>query len=168
MLSPSDNSNERRSMGQLPPAADISASAATLSRTSAFERRRGCLKRPPRAHCGRELPICFRRTIRGSGHGQRFCRESWVAAEQPRGQHESLLGRRWRPPGDGPGTCPRLRVVDAPRKPPAQLNRSRSLPLLTEDSADRSSIALGDDEHPKNMVTHTRAGERGATWQPLP
>jgi len=32
-------------------AADIWAAATTLQRTSAFERRRGALERPPWAHC---------------------------------------------------------------------------------------------------------------------
>ena len=72
---------------------------------------------------------------------------------------------RWRrqrlPSGDGPDVRPRLRVVGDPRKSPAQLDSSRQLTLLAEDGADRVDVGLGDDEHPKSMVTRRLSHKRG-------
>jgi hypothetical protein len=85
---------------------------------------------------------------------------------QARGQPDiqsGLLSRpeSWRsPPGDAPGACPGPRVVSDPRKPSTQLNSSRQLSLLIEGGADRSGIGISDDEHPKSMSVHTRAGFR--------
>jgi hypothetical protein len=70
---------------------------------------------------------------------------------------------RWRwqrlPSGDGPDVRPRLRVVDDPRKSPAQLDSSRQLTLLAEDGADRVGVGLGDEEHPQSMVTRRTSGK---------
>src|SRR6202021_824571 len=82
-----------------------------------------------------------------------------LAGAEPR--HRARPRRRRRPPGDGPGACPGLRVVDDPRKPPPQLNSSRQLPFLIEDGADHGSTGLGDEEHLKDMVTRPTAGKRG-------
>jgi hypothetical protein len=38
------------------------------------------------------------------------------------------------------------------------------LSLLIENGADRSSISLGDDEHPKSMAVRTTAGKRDARY----
>ncbi len=38
------------------------------------------------------------------------------------------------------------------------------LSLLIENGADRSSISLGDDEHPKSMAVCTTAGKRDARY----
>ena len=71
---------------------------------------------------------------------------------------------RWRrqrlPPGDCPDVCPRLRVVGDPGKSPAKLDSSRQLTLLAEDGADRVGIDLGDEEHPKSMVTRRSSDKR--------
>ncbi len=40
-----------------------------------------------------------------------------------------------------------------------KLDRSRQLSLLIEDGADRSSIGLGDDEHPIRMAMYAAAGK---------
>jgi hypothetical protein len=76
-----------------------------------------------------------------------------LATTQPR--HRTRSDWQRRPPGDAPGACPRLRVVGDPREPPAQLDSSRQLSLLVEDSADRGSIGLGDNEHPNSMAART-------------
>jgi hypothetical protein len=76
---------------------------------------------------------------------------------QPR--HRANLHRRY-PPSDGSGALPRFRVVADTGKPPAQLDRSRQLTFLIEDGADRSSIGLGDDEHPQTMAIRTSSGKR--------
>ena len=60
------------------------------------------------------------------------------------------------------GRKPRFRVVNDPRKPPAQLNSSRQLSLLIEGGADRGGIGFGDDEHPKALSVHITAGKRSA------
>lgn len=73
-----------------------------------------------------------------------------------------LLGKR-RPPSDGPGARPCLGVVADPGKPSAQLDRSRPLALLIEDSADRSSIGLGDDKHSGIMAAHIAPCKRGVS-----
>jgi hypothetical protein len=51
-----------------------------------------------------------------------------------------------------------LGVVGDPRKSPVQLNSSRQLALLVEDGPD--GIGIGDEEHPKSMVTRRTAGKR--------
>ena len=80
-----------------------------------------------------------------------------LAGTQPR--HRAQLDWQRRPPGDAPSVCPRLRVVGDPREPPAQLDSSRQLSVLVEDSADRGSIGLGDNEHPGSMAARTEAGK---------
>ena len=77
---------------------------------------------------------------------------------QPR--HRPRRVRHRRPPGDGPGASPRLGIVGDPREPPAQLDGGRQLALLIEDSADRSNIGFGDDEHSKSMGTRAAASKR--------
>jgi hypothetical protein len=73
------------------------------------------------------------------------------------------LGWQRRPSGNAPIVCPRFRVVGDPREPPAQLDSSRQLSLLIEDSADRGSIGLSDNEHPNSMAVRTVAGKLGVT-----
>jgi hypothetical protein len=80
-----------------------------------------------------------------------------LAGTQPR--HRARLDWQRRPPGDAPGTHSRLRVVGDPREPPAQLDSSRQFSVLVEDSADRGSIGLGDNEHPGSMAARTEAGK---------
>jgi hypothetical protein len=79
-----------------------------------------------------------------------------LADTQPR--HRAGLDWQRRPPGDAPSVCPRLRVVGDPREPPAQLDSSRGLSLLVQDSTDRGSIGLGDNEHRNIMAARTAAG----------
>jgi hypothetical protein len=81
---------------------------------------------------------------------------------QPR--HRAQRGWQRRPPGDAPNACPRIRVVGDPWKPPAQLDSSRQLSLLIENGADRGSISLGDDEHPKSMRVSASAGKAPPIW----
>ena len=72
------------------------------------------------------------------------------------------------PSGDGPGACPRLRVVGDPWEPAAQLDGGGQLALLIENSADRGGIGLGDGEHPVRMGPRTAADKRGVSplrWQ---
>ena len=70
---------------------------------------------------------------------------------------------RWRrqrlPSGDSSDVRSCLGVVGDPRKSPAQLDSSRQLALLAEDGADCIGIGLGDEEHPKSMVTCRTAGK---------
>jgi hypothetical protein len=80
-------------------------------------------------------------------------------AMQPR-HRAHLLWQRC-PAGDGPSARPRLRIVANPGKPPTQLDHSRQLALLVEDGADRSSISLGDDKHPRTMAMRLPVGKRG-------
>jgi hypothetical protein len=77
---------------------------------------------------------------------------------QPR--HRAGLDWRRRPPGDAPSAFPRLGVVGNPRKPSAQLDSSRQLSFLSEDSANCGSIGLGDNEHLDSMVARTTVGKR--------
>jgi hypothetical protein len=85
-----------------------------------------------------------------------------AAGTQPR--HWAQRGWQRRPPRNAPNVCSCLRVVGDPWKPPAQLDSSRQLSLLIENGADRSSISLGDDEHPKSMAVRTTAGKRHAHY----
>jgi hypothetical protein len=65
-----------------------------------------------------------------------------------------------RPTGDAPSAFPRLGVVGNPREPSAQLDSSRQLSFLREDSANCGSIGLGDNEHPDSMVARTTVSKR--------
>jgi hypothetical protein len=87
-----------------------------------------------------------------------------LRAMQPR--HRAHLLRQRCPPGDGPSARSRLRIVANPGKPPTQLDHSRQLALLVEDGADRSSISLVDDKHPRTMAMQIPVGKRGvlALW----
>jgi len=80
-----------------------------------------------------------------------------AAGTQP--GHRARRSRLRRPPGDGPGACPCLRVVGDPLKPPAQLDGGRQLALLIEDSADRVGVGLGDNEHQRSMGRERPAGK---------
>ena len=44
---------------------------------------------------------------------------------------------------------------------PAQLDSSRQLTLLAEDGVDRVDVGLGDNEHPKSMVTRRSSHKPG-------
>jgi hypothetical protein len=91
-----------------------------------------------------------------------------LAGTQPR--HRSGLDWQRRPPGDAPGAGPRLRVVSDPREPPPQLDSSRQFSLLVEDSADRGSIGLRDNEHPNRPRPNIRVTTRkvAADWLRAP
>jgi hypothetical protein len=67
-----------------------------------------------------------------------------LAGMQPR--HRARLDWQRRPPGNAPSAFPRLRVVSDPWEPSAQLDSSRQLSFLSEDSANRGSIGLGDNK----------------------
>jgi hypothetical protein len=59
-------------------------------------------------------------------------------------------------------TCARAFALSViPAKSPTQLDSSRQLTLLVEDGADCVGIGLGDEEHPKSMVTRRSSDKRG-------
>ena len=80
-----------------------------------------------------------------------------MASTQTR--HRALRLRQRLPSCNGPGMCPRLRIVCDARKPPAQLDCRRQLALRIEDGADRSSIGLDDDEHPQTLAMPARTSK---------
>ena len=53
-----------------------------------------------------------------------------------------------------------LLVVGDPLKSPAQFDGSRQLALLLKDSADRSCISFGDNEHGSSMGVGTAMGKQ--------
>jgi hypothetical protein len=109
-----------------------------LMRQTPIQAGGGDLSRPPTARCSAVL-----------------------ARMQPR-----CLGHRRRsrlPPGDGPGTFPRLGVVSDAGEPAAQLNCGRQLALLFKDSTDRSSIGFGDNKHGRQIGASAAPGNP-AQW----
>jgi hypothetical protein len=75
---------------------------------------------------------------------------------------------RWFPTGDRAGALSRLGVVDDAGEQPTQFDGRRQLALLLEESADRSRIGLGDEEHLQRMATRRTTGKPGsAQWPPL-
>jgi hypothetical protein len=74
--------------------------------------------------------------------------------------HRAWLDWQRRPPGDAPSTFPRLGVVGNPREPSAQLDSSRQLSFLSEDSANCGGIGFGDNEHPDSMLARITVGKR--------
>ena len=83
-----------------------------------------------------------------------------AAVTQP--GHRAWRSRQRLPARNRPDTCSRFRVVANPRKTAAQLDSCRQLALLVEDGADCIGIGLGDEKHPKSMVTHRTASKHGA------
>ena len=70
--------------------------------------------------------------------------------------------------GDGSGfhpamvrTCARAFASVIPGNRLRSSDSSRQLTLLAEDGADRVGIGLGDEEHPKSMVTRRSSDKRG-------
>ena len=80
-------------------------------------------------------------------------------SSQPHRPHWARLDRQRRPPGDAPSAFPRLGVVGNPREPSAQLDGSRQLSFLSEDSANCGSVGFGDNEHPDSMLARTTVGK---------
>ena len=105
----------------------------------------------------RSAVSCLSSGLGRQGFGR--VRRSAARAAGTQLDHRARWRRQRLPSGDSSDVRSCLGVVGDPRKSPAQLDSSRQLALLAEDGADCIGIGLGDEEHPKSMVTRRTAGK---------